>query len=144
MTESELHNDPRYQCWCGINAEKAALVIAIIGAILSGLSLAIIPLIAYICIIVAIKTKNPSLYTVFFVMVIFAVAMYVVFIIVLLVAISDGSCRTNATEDGCVFAIVIFAISLAFQIWVIWVVYKAYLYTKAVGELGCAHYCQAQ
>lgn len=42
-------------------------MLAIIGTIYSLFTLALIPLIAYVCIILAIKNRNPSLYSVFFV-----------------------------------------------------------------------------
>ncbi|KAH7668249.1 hypothetical protein AAVH_42911 [Aphelenchoides avenae] len=56
-----FYHDKQYQCWCGVNAERAALVIGVLGIILSCLSLSIISLFAYGSIVVAIRSKNTVL-----------------------------------------------------------------------------------
>lgn len=53
-----------YVCY---NLQIAAYFVAIAGAIFSAATLAIVPTLAYTSVILAVKKRNPSFYTIYFV-----------------------------------------------------------------------------
>ncbi|KAH7706990.1 hypothetical protein AAVH_25788 [Aphelenchoides avenae] len=137
--EPPFYHDKRYQCCCGINAERAALIIGILGIVWSVLTLSIVSLVAYVCVVIAIKTKNPSLYIVFYVVAAVAVVVYVLLIVLNVMWVAnayDGDDIRTWYIIVLVFAIV----ELLVQFWVIWIMKRAHAYTKAVRDGGYAHH----
>ncbi|KAH7703281.1 hypothetical protein AAVH_29550 [Aphelenchoides avenae] len=134
-----FYHDKKYQCWCGINAERAAFVVGVLGIIWSCLTFSVASVIAYVCVIIAIKTKNPSFYIVFYVVSGFAIILYIVAIVLLALWLAQA----HGGDDGArTFYSVILAfavVELFLQFWVIWIMKRARAYTKAARDYRYAN-----
>jgi hypothetical protein len=166
-TTGPLYHDPRYQCCCGMNVEKGAFIIGIIGTVFAILSFisafwmsysfgSALQLIAYICIIIAIKKRRPGFYMVFLVITgiytVILIALCAFFLVMLIQMpdfwtgqFSDASKTTdyNTWMDAIRVLTVIFfcafLISLAINLWAMWVVFRAYKYMLATNEMEHRH-----
>ncbi|KAH7694332.1 hypothetical protein AAVH_38624, partial [Aphelenchoides avenae] len=58
--------DKKYQCFCGIHIERAAYILALVGAVYSTLTLSILPLGAYVSLVLAVKYRSVSMYVLYF------------------------------------------------------------------------------
>ncbi|KAH7708886.1 hypothetical protein AAVH_23854 [Aphelenchoides avenae] len=133
-----FYHDRQYQCWCGVNAERAAFVIGVLGIVWSCLSLSIVSLVAYACVVVAIRTRNPTYYKVFAFIAGIAMGLYIVAIALLVawIAVVDTD---SANRTIYVVALVLAIIELLLQFWICWIMRKAYAYTGAVRDFEHAN-----
>uniref|UniRef100_A0A915CUB9 Lysosomal-associated transmembrane protein 4B n=1 Tax=Ditylenchus dipsaci TaxID=166011 RepID=A0A915CUB9_9BILA len=122
MQVSPIYNDPKYKCCCGTHVEKGAYIIAIVGTVLTGLSLlSNILILNY----PAIKRRETWMYLPYLILTGIALvllALLAIFLIVMAVV------RNEIESAAIIVAVCIVCFSL--NLWFYSVIYRAYKYMK--------------